>query len=58
MTSEVLPLQKGGGGWRKSLAMLKGDTTSFGVFLTRLLGSLAILEWEGRGERKMFYPVP
>ena len=49
--SEVLPLQKEGGGAEKVLAMLKGGTTSFGVVLTQ---ELEVLD---RGERGKFYPV-
>ena len=43
--SEVLPLQKKGGGVGKVLAVLRGgDTTSFEVVLTQDLEVLAILK--------------
>ena len=38
-----------GGGAQKVLAMLKGGTTSFGVFFTRWLELLAILKGGGGG---------
>ena len=64
---EVLPLLKGGGGSEKVLAMLKGGTSFWVVFMW-YLEVLAILMWgggdpksfhslNGGGGRERFYPA-